>query len=156
MLDKGRVPARRISSILFPIAVSCVIRADAPGTVTFKNAGLSDCLKFAHEIKFRTVRFDIVVKVPPGTAWCIQSLAEPRPSMRFQLLRQGSPHGPTAHQSRGRRVGRTPWSAADAPVGLLRTGPMRFQLLRQGGPARTGRPPYVYLQRSSPRSRRCD
>ena len=25
---------------------------------------------------------------------------------------------------------------------------MRFQLLRQGGPARTGRPPYVHLQRS--------
>lgn len=101
--------AKWISSILFPIAVLCVSRAEAQphpqfevatvksspplagdridinlgrvlnGTVTFTNASLSDCLKFAYGIvsdeqlqgpdwiKSKQVRFDIVAKAQPGT-----------------------------------------------------------------------------------------
>ena len=109
MTDRNPPPARRISSILFPIALFCVIRAASQprpefeaatvksspppagdridinlgrvlnGTVTFTNASLSDCLKFAYGIvsdeqlqgpdwiKSKNVRFDIVAQALPGT-----------------------------------------------------------------------------------------
>jgi uncharacterized protein (TIGR03435 family) len=37
------------------------------GKLTFANASLSDCLKFAWGIKSRAVRFDIVAQTAPGT-----------------------------------------------------------------------------------------